>query len=264
METRGTGAIKSPFDLRNYKLSKKACASAILPERYELYHSHIKDQGIVNSCVAHSLSEILEANTNENFSTDWIYGYRPLSYYQGQGMYISEALKTLRKVGCLKNNELNTNTEMNTVKEIVDKNLDNYKTKANDFKIMGYAYLSNIQQIKQALYTNQMPIILSINIGQKLDLDENNIAYISNAVWGLHAVVCYGWNENGLLIQNSWGENWGNKGTFILPYEYPIEEAWMIETTKNSNTSLIKKPFAYILRDCIMSIINFVGNLLSK
>lgn len=70
MEIKGTGAIKSPFDLRNYKLSKKVCSNIQLPENFELEHSHIKDQGIVNSCVAHSLSEILESRDNNNYSTD--------------------------------------------------------------------------------------------------------------------------------------------------------------------------------------------------
>ena len=267
MEIKGTGAIKSPFDLRNYKLSKKVCSNIQLPENFELEHSHIKDQGIVNSCVAHSLSEILESRDNNNYSTDWIYGYRPLSYYQGKGMYLSEALKTLRKVGYLENDELSSNTEMDEVKNLISNNLNKYKEKANSHKIAAYAYLKNINLIKQALYINKTPIVLSIEIGANgIKLDENYIAYIPNEdeEHGCHAVVCYGWNEIGLLIQNSWGENWGNKGTFILPYEYPIEEAWMLQFDKNNNLELTQKPMAYAIRDFIMSIINFIGNLFSK
>ena len=37
--------------------------------------------------------------------------------------------------------------------------------------------------------------------------------------------MVYGWNKDGFLCQNSWGENWGNKGRFILPYSDPFVEA---------------------------------------
>ena len=66
----------------------------------------------------------------------------------------------------------------------------------------------------------------------------------------------------GLLIQNSWGTDWGNKGTFILPYAYPVEEAWVVkfkqEPSKESNTTesnILVKPKFYIIREIIMKII---------
>ncbi len=33
---------------------------------------------------------------------------------------------------------------------------------------------------------------------------------------GGHAVLVCGYNENGLIIQNSWGQNWGEKGFAVL------------------------------------------------
>lgn len=261
---RGTGAIRSPKDLRNYRISANMSSLALLPTSFHVAHSHIKDQGQVNSCVAHSVTEVLEAHNNINYSTGWIYGYRPTTYYQGSGMHLSEALKTLKKVGCLTNNELNVNIEMNKAKEVVDRNLEDYKKKAEQFKISSYAYLGNIQEIKQAIYMSKTPVIICIsaNIKNDIELNDNFIAKVPSIAGSDHAVVCFGWNEKGLLIQNSWGEGWGDKGTFILPYDYPIIEAWAINF--NEDNKIVAKPNFYIFREIANVIINFIVNTFFK
>ena len=68
MNNKAQGALKSPKDLRNYRIPK-AAAAIELPKTFALAHSRIKDQGIVGSCVAHSLSEVLEARDGINYST---------------------------------------------------------------------------------------------------------------------------------------------------------------------------------------------------
>lgn len=83
---RKLGALISPTDLRDYKTNMKEVLAAVsntsLPEEYSIFNKPtIKNQGAVNSCVAHSLSSALESSDLEdednNFSTGWIYGYRP-------------------------------------------------------------------------------------------------------------------------------------------------------------------------------------------
>ena len=39
---------------------------------------------------------------------------------------------------------------------------------------------------------------------------------------GGHAVLCVGFDDNKqhFIVRNSWGENWGDKGYFYLPYEF--------------------------------------------
>lgn len=277
MNNKSMGALKSPKDLRNYRISK-ITASIELPKEFVLAHSHIKNQGSVNSCVAHTLSEILETKDNINYSTGWIYGYRPEDYYQGYGMYTSEALKTINKIGYLTNDELNVNIEMKEAKDIVDKDLKYYTDKAGVRKINAYAWLNSINEIKQALYLYKTPVIVCFDVDSNgLSLDSNYIAQIPQNPSGGHATVCYGWNEIGLLIQNSWGEDWGNNGTFILPYEYPFYEAWMIQfeqpitpeiEDKDNNTDVTKppivKPNYYLIRKILMIIYNFIMKLFNK
>ena len=108
---RKYGYVPSPKDLRDYKINK-AYREIELPEEFECHHGIIKDQGFVNSCVAHAVSSVLEANDDINYSTGWIYGYRPTGYYQGEGMITSQALKTINKVGYIENKELDVNIEV--------------------------------------------------------------------------------------------------------------------------------------------------------
>jgi C1A family cysteine protease len=47
---------------------------------------------------------------------------------------------------------------------------------------------------------------------------------------GGHCILIVGYNENGFIIRNSWGNLFGNKGYTLLPYNEfnSIFEAWTI------------------------------------
>lgn len=42
------------------------------------------------------------------------------------------------------------------------------------------------------------------------------------SVLGGHAVLAVGYDDGAkvLIIRNSWGDEWGDKGYFYMPYEY--------------------------------------------
>ena len=142
---RKYGCLESPIDLRDFIVSTPKIE---LPEAYTLEHTTIKDQGSVNSCVAHSLSSLIESKLNNIYSTGWIYGYRPKDYYQGEGMYTREALKTLLNLGAVKNEDFNYNIEMKEAKTKVDENLMLLEVLAEDCKIDAYARLTTENEIK--------------------------------------------------------------------------------------------------------------------
>ena len=185
------------------------------------------------------------------YSTDWIYGYRPFGYYQGDGMMPSQALKTVSQLGAVRYIDLPTNTEMPDVKKIVSSRLPELKELAAKKRAFKYARLYSIQQIKEAIYTSKSPILICINIGVNGLRLNNGIAEIPTATDGGHALMCYGWDKNGLLIQNSWGRAWGKNGCFILPYDYPFTEAWAVSF---SNDNVIVKPTCYDLREFLVKL----------
>lgn len=207
------------------------------PEEFYLTMPAIKDQGIVNSCVAHSLSTLLEELYKDNgltFSTGFIYGYRPLGYSQGEGMYPREALKTLQKLGDVKEFNFSHNKEMPEIKKLVEDNLTELKPLASNYKIKSYARIYTEDDIKKCIY-NGCPVPVSIPVYNDLKLNDNNIVEqpVGN-INGYHMIILYGWNTNGYLFQNSWGTNWGKNGRAILPYNYEIDSAWAIATLENN------------------------------
>lgn len=203
-ELNHDGAILSPVDLRDYKISFDASYIEI-PESFDINHSKIKNQNPVGSCVAHAVSEVLEASNGVNYSTGWIYGYRPASYKsQGRGMAVSEALKTVNRLGAVENDAFDYNVEMPKAKLLVDENLDTLIELAKSKKVIYYARLNSKNEIKQAILSDNLPVVLVIPTDEGgLKIDKHSVAYLPKVTNSYHAIVCYGWNETGFLIQNS-------------------------------------------------------------
>ena len=195
---KGFGYLESPKDYRDYRMVFQAVS---LPEEYELPKATIKDQGVVGSCVAHSLSEMLE-KYGDVFSTGWIYGYRPTGYFQGSGMYPREALKTIKTLGAVKQSDFPYNIEMVAAKNKVDENIDTLKSLASSYTISAYARLYNEQEIKQWLLKG-VPVPFAIKLNN-LELDEDNVIEVETTGMSGHAMLIYGWNKTGWKIQNSW------------------------------------------------------------
>lgn len=253
------GCKKEIEDKRDYKMKITGIAKAsTYPDEYQIKMPRIKNQGAVNSCVAHSLSTFLEEcykNENQYFSVGFIYGYRPEEYYQGEGMYPREALKTLQKVGDVKQNDFPYNKEIPEVKNLVDKNIERLEPIANNYKIDSYARIYTKDEIKKCLY-NDCPVPISIPVYNNLSIDKDGIIkQAEGEIEGYHMVILYGWNEKGYLLQNSWGTNWGNNGCAILPYDYEIDSAWAISTIKNNIET--RQTLWQKIRKFIIKIISF-------
>jgi hypothetical protein len=261
MSNNNYGALFSPKDLRDFR----ACSvieSIDLPSTFRLdYTKEIKNQGSVNSCVAHALSSMME-KLNKVYSTGWIYGYRPDGYYQGQGMYPREALKTMQKLGTVKNEDFPVNVEMPLAKLKVNEKLDILEVEAEDYKITAYARLYSDSEIKTWLYTKEIGVPIAIAT-QNLEIDKNNIVQIPKTFPNSgHMMLIIGWNEQGYIVQNSWGKSWGDNGCCILPYEYPITEAWGVTLNNYDAKTDVKKPTFNIIRRLLMFFYKLIDKLL--
>lgn len=248
------GAKKEVEDKRDYKSYIYSAKSTTMPDKYEIKMPDVKDQSIVNSCVAHSLATFLEETykqQNIKFSTGFIYGYRPDGYDQGEGMYPREALKTLLKVGDVPKQNFDYNKEMPEIKRLVDENFKILSELADLYKIQSYSRIYTTNEIKKCIY-NDIAVPISIPVYNDMKFDENYIIEMPNGICnGYHAIIIYGYNENGWLIQNSWGKDWANGGRAILPYNYPIDTAWAIDTVENNvitYTTIWQKLYVLILK----------------
>ena len=98
--------------------------------------------------------------------------------------------------------------------------------------------------MKSALKTN-IPIILGISLYESFetpDVARTGIVPMpshNERLLGGHAVLCVGYDDSRscFIMRNSWGENWGDKGYFYIPYDYLTnpdlcQDLWVINLVK--------------------------------
>ena len=83
-------------------------------------------------------------------------------------------------------------------------------------------------QLKQALIVNG-PCVGGLPV-YDTNRDDFWVKYKGDEYVGGHAIAIIGYNENGFIIRNSWGERYGDKGYAILPYDdfANFREIWSI------------------------------------
>ena len=272
---RSFGALYSPKDVRDYKLV--ASASPVeLPEEFHLDMVRIKNQGSVGSCVAHSLSEVVEFFNKKQhkqtyvMSTDFIYGNRRTSSYKGEGMVVRDALKALQKYGDIRATKFSGNTEPPEVIDKFEKNYEPLKEEAYKSRISTYVKLSSIDEIKTFL-VNHGPVVMAMSWYSDFKVNSTGIltsSYDPSKIWGGHCMVIIGWTKDGWIIQNSWGESWGTKGTCLYPFEKTntIRETWGVtdEILDDPDATDIDKPLDSGLGRVLARLLNWLLNLFSN
>lgn len=149
----------------------------------------VKNQGSTSTCVCQSLTSVLDFyyNTTHNqskiangFSVDELYSIR--ANKNANGMTIKEALKYLKHNGL------------------------------NHFKINGYAMIKNSEIMKQCLFMFGPCVGGFMVYGQENDPMETYFWKPSSKKLGGHCVTFTGYDKNNIIIRNSWGTQWADKG----------------------------------------------------
>lgn len=253
---------KSPYDIRDYVINSQAASE--FPETFKCSVTvPVKNQGSKPTCAAHVLSSLVEyhnkrqTGTYTEFSTNFIYGYRPEGYYQGDGMVIRDALKTISKVGNVYYSNCKGNYDVAKAIDCVNKNLNTLKEQAYPHRISTYYRCNTTEEIKTALMTHG-PVVVSITTHEGSRIKNDVYTYDPTKPGGRHCVLLYGWNEKGWLSQNSWGKLYAGDGRFIIPFDYKFNECWGITDTIIPNELKVKPRNGAL--DRIYKLINFCIN----
>ena len=224
------GAKKKKYDPRDYKYKASTTNSDSYPSEFEIYHTEVKDQKDISSCVAHVSAEIVEyfnhiQNTdNTKMSVGFIYGTRYND--ESEGMYLRDALKTLKNLGDCSYDRFPYNEE---VPSIINKVKESGLLQDEYFPNRISSYFSinkkDINAIKKCLLNNG-PVMVSVKWFEDISVKDKKIVSNKKCDFGYHCILIYGWNKDGWKILNSWGKKWGNNGTAILPYDFGLEEVW--------------------------------------
>ena len=259
------GAEFSPADVRDYRIEVEK--NEEFPLEFELKMVRVKNQGAISSCVAHAISEVVEYHNNvqnndtTEMSTGWIYGNRRDQILNmGKGMITRCSLESVRKYGDLPSSLFPYKFEVPKAIEKFEEQYDTLADKAAYSRFTAYYRVKTIDEIKKALMTDG-PVVFAIKWFKDITVENGVIkSSCKGEITGGHCMVIYGWDERGWKILNSWGRYWGTNGTAILPYDFPIKEAYGVTDDILDKREDIVKPYDSKFKKILAKIINFLLN----
>lgn len=175
-------------------------------------------------------------------------------------MRIRDALNTLLKYGNVYEGDCGGNHDYAEAMNKVSKDVDHLKELAYPHRISSYFKLKSVDEVKTALVKYGV-VVVSMNVYDGHKLVNDIYTYDSTKDYGTHCVFIYGWNENGWLVQNSWGYLYGGNGRFIIPFDFKFNEMWGIT---DSITDGVNKPQRNNTLDLIYKLINKIVNIFIK
>ena len=260
------GCIFSDYDSRDYTLK---CASGALPEAFECkMNIPVKSQGSVCSCVAHACSSILEyhANPFRQLSTNFIYGLqKELFNREGKGMMLRDACKIVTDYGSPEVHLCPGNTEVPDCYKVASNALNTEVVVKNawQYRTLKYFRCETVTEIKHAIRTYG-PVLIAYKWYDDFKVENGVLTGPRQEYSGGHALVAYGWNKDGFLIQNSWGKDWGNSGKCLIPYEIKFREAFGIVDATLEDLGEFNIPVKNSLTNLAYKALNFIVNLFRK
>ena len=213
---------KSPRDRRDYYYASSSERPAI-PDKID-YRSdlqQIRDQGSQGSCYAQATAcmkewqEKKDNGFNEYMSPQFFYNNRPNKYdidpTNDDGMFGRDVMKILTDVGICRESVYRYGRI-----EPKSKIPQNVYDEAKRYRIKSYAQVDNLVTLKECLCKNG-PCLITFpvyNYGPRFWKKPS----LFTSKTGGHAVAIVGYTEDGFIIRNSWGSDWGDSGYTIYPY----------------------------------------------
>lgn len=210
---------------------------AALPDHVDLRAacSSIVNQGELGSCTANAIASglreywELQDGTDTRLSRLWLYWKeRSLegTIQEDSGAMIRDGMKVLQKMGCAQEEDWPYNVyKFKATPSVLS------TCNAMNYKIAAYHRVVSLVDLKTAL-ADGSPVVIGIEVYESFESGQVEASGIvplprrgENCLGG-HAVLAVGYDDarrkgtGEVICRNSWGEEWGDKGYFYLPYSY--------------------------------------------
>lgn len=218
-----------PQQKLKYKLFDKTTIP--LPKSVDLRKKcpPVYDQGELGSCTANAIGACYEFGDNNAFIPSRLFIYyneRKLehSISEDAGAELSDGIKTVQKYGVCPENmwayDITKFTKCPPTR---------CYTNALKHKALEVHNITQTETDMKLSLSQGYPFVVGIGVYESFESDvvaKTGIVPLPNTskekCLGGHAILCVGYDDSKKvwIMRNSWGEGWGDKGYFTLPYAY--------------------------------------------
>lgn len=223
--------LRQPKDDRDLIYQAPGTRAILPPEYMNPSIDEIENQLSTGSCVANATCSSLEMMTHTENPLDFS---RLFVYYNARepypnlkevdaGAYVRDGYKSVNKLGvCTEDiwkfdvTQVNTRPDDESYLEAEDNRVTRYESVANNIDLIKSAIVAGNGVIYGTglhtdFYKVQGPLATQTYAGVQPGTPTD----------GYHAMSIVGYNDNlgGFIVENSWGEAWGDKGLFLSKYE---------------------------------------------
>lgn len=199
--------------------------------------SYIFDQLSTNSCVGNSVSMAIETGLMIQESLPYYTPSRLFIYYNArkmigqedidEGCVIRDAIKSVNKQGVVPEKIWPFDVKKVTVSPTTD-----LYDIALAHQVLEYKRIPRSLEQFKACLAEGFPFVFGFAVYGSFyskETTEKGIAVLPGPheqFLGGHSVLAVGYNDTSreFICINSWGKNWGNKGSFTMPYDYLLNE----------------------------------------
>lgn len=254
MQKKGTafempkwGWIPDIPDARDYvyEAPLKLRSARALPSNVDLRKNcpPVFNQGALGSCTANALLAAVEfgkkikGQKTCRLSRLFLYYNERMmmnTVYFDSGAYLRDGVKSLNKQGVCPEKEWRYSANTKPGAKFTKKPPKKCYDSALDHQILSYWRISPVMHDIRACLADGFPFVFGFSVYASFMTEEVRNTGImpmpqpDEQQLGGHAVMAVGYDEEKemLLVRNSWGKEWGDKGHFWMPYDY-------IRKTKN-------------------------------
>ncbi len=226
-------------DQRDHFYAAPVAVAAALPGSVDLRPQcpPVYDQGQLGSCTANAIAGAIQFDRRKQQLTPVFIPARLFIYYNERvlehtvdsdsGAQIRDGIKSVAKQGDCPETEWPY-----TIAKFKTKPLSKCYTDALKYRVVSYQRLTPVLSQLKGCLASGYPFAFGFTVYESFESPE--VAKTGHAslpgsgerAIGGHAVVGVGYQDarEWFIIRNSWGNQWGLKGYFTLPYSYLTDE----------------------------------------